>query len=97
MGKVLLDGLRSLQGDHPGLVDVRGLGLMVAAEFAHPDGSPDGKRAKNILHTCIDNGLLILTCGPHDNVLRLIPPLIVSEGQVRDGLSVLQAAVDASA
>jgi 4-aminobutyrate aminotransferase len=97
MGKLLLEGLRSMQADHSGLVDARGLGLMVAAEFAHADGSPDGARAKQILHTCIGNGLLLLTCGPHDNVLRLIPPLIVTEDQVRDGLAILRAAVDASA
>jgi 4-aminobutyrate aminotransferase len=86
-----------MQANHPGLVDVRGLGLMIAAEFALADGAPDGKRAKQIMHTCAGEGLLILTCGPHDNVLRLIPPLIVNQQQVHDGLAILRAAIDASA
>ncbi len=97
MGKLLIDGLRGMQANHPGLVDVRGLGLMIAAEFALADGAPDGKRAKQIMHTCAGEGLLILTCGPHDNVLRLIPPLIVNQQQVHDGLAILRAAIDASA
>ena len=96
-GQALLAGLRAMQADHPGLLDVRGLGLMVAAEFALPDGSPDGTRAKAILHRCVDNGLLILTCGPWDSVLRLIPPLIVSDQQVQDGLAIMREALDHTA
>jgi 4-aminobutyrate aminotransferase len=96
MGKLLLDGMRGMQANHPGLVEVRGLGLMIAAEFAHADGSPDGKRAKQIMHFCTDAGLLILTCGPYDNVLRLIPPLIINQQHVHDGLDILRAAIDAS-
>jgi 4-aminobutyrate aminotransferase len=97
MGELLLQRLREMMADHPGIVDVRGLGLMVAMEFELPDGSPDGKRAKRILHLCADNGLLILPCGPYDNVLRLIPPLILTESHVAEALKILRNAIDATA
>jgi 4-aminobutyrate aminotransferase len=96
-GQFLLEGLRALQADHPGIYDIRGLGLMVALEFARPDGTPDGKRTKDILHTCVERGLLVLTCGPFDNTLRLIPPLIVSREQVHEALTILRGAIDESA
>jgi len=96
-GLQLMEGLRALQGEQPGILDVRGLGLMVAVEFARPDGSPDGARAKDILHRCVDDGLLVLTCGPYDQTLRLIPPLIVSREQIEDGLAILRRAIEATA
>jgi 4-aminobutyrate aminotransferase-like enzyme len=66
-------------------------------EFELLDGSPDGKRAKRILQLCADNGLLILPCGPYDNVLRLIPPLILTESHVAEALKILCNAIDATA
>jgi 4-aminobutyrate aminotransferase len=67
---------------------------MVAVEFARADGTPDGARAKQVLHHCVDHGLLLLTCGPYDQTLRLIPPLIVTADQVRDGLAILGDAIE---
>jgi 4-aminobutyrate aminotransferase len=96
-GQFLLDELRALQAEHPGIVDARGLGLMAAVEFATADGAPDGARAKHILHDCVERGLLVLTCGPYDNVLRLIPPLIVTREQVGEALGILGEAIAASA
>ncbi len=96
-GQALIEGLRAIQTEQPGIYDVRGLGLMVAVEFAHADGSPDGKRAKAILHTCVEQGLLVLTCGPYDNVVRLIPPLIVTREQVGDALAILRRAIEQTA
>jgi 4-aminobutyrate aminotransferase len=94
-GRTLLEGLRAIQAEQPGILDVRGLGLMVAVEFAKADGTPDGIRAKQVLHHCVDHGLLLLTCGPYDQTLRLIPPLIVTADQVRDGLAILRDAIEA--
>jgi 4-aminobutyrate aminotransferase len=96
-GQALIEGLRTIQTEQPGIYDVRGLGLMAAVELAHADGSPDGKRAKAILHMCVEQGLLVLTCGPYDNVVRLIPPLIVTHEQVGDALAILRRAIEQTA
>lgn len=96
-GEVLLNGLRALQQKYPFIGDVRGLGLMVAAEMVTPDGAPDGARVKAILQACLERKLILLNCGPWDQVVRFIPPLIVSTAQIDDGLSIFEAALAAVA
>ncbi|NIN65229.1 MAG: aminotransferase class III-fold pyridoxal phosphate-dependent enzyme, partial [Anaerolineae bacterium] len=73
--------------------DVRGLGLMVACEFTAADGQPDRDTAKAIIGKCLENGLLLLTCGPYDNTVRWIPPLIATAEQIRDGLDIFEKAL----
>ena len=96
-GASLMAGLRAMQAEGLGIADVRGLGLMIAVEFSRADGGPDGSRGKRILHECLDRGMLVLTCGPYDNVIRLIPPLIIGEEQAAEALSVLRASIEATA
>lgn len=86
-GGELIAGLRHLQEEHPAIGDVRGLGLMVGAEFTTRDGKPDKATAKEVLHACLDEKLLLLTCGPWDNTLRFIPPLNVSSDEVAEALA----------
>ncbi len=93
MGALLMDGLRSLQREFPVIGDVRGLGLMVAAEFTAPDGSPATDLAKRVVKGCFQRRLLLLTCGPWDNTVRWIPPLIVTAGQMEEALAIFHDAV----
>ena len=81
-GVRLLEGARKVAADHPGVADVRGLGLMVGNEFCTPDGSPDTAAATRAHAAAAEVGLLLLTCGPYANVVRMIPPLIVTTEQV---------------
>ena len=92
-GLQLMTGLAHLQEEQPRLGDVRGLGLMVGAEFTAPDGKPDKAGAKQVVHECLDQGLMLLTCGPWDNTIRLIPPLTVSEAEIQEGLAIFAGAV----
>ena len=93
MGQHLLAGLRAMQKRFPGMGDVRGLGLMVAAEFTTADGKPDTTTAKAIRVKCLEQGLMLLTCGPYGNVIRWIPPLIVTQGQLDEALEIFEDAV----
>jgi 4-aminobutyrate aminotransferase len=93
MGQELLAQLRALQERFPVIGDVRGLGLMVAAEFTSPSGEPDSKTAKAVWKQCLDDGLLLLTCGPYGNVIRWIPPLIIDSSQLDEALSIFQRAL----
>jgi len=96
MGQVLISGLRKLQEEYPEIGDVRGLGLMVGAEFTSPQGEPWTDRAKAILKTAMNNGLLLLTCGPWDNTVRWIPPLIVNEAQIKEAMGIFEKALQAT-
>ncbi|MEJ2304438.1 MAG: aminotransferase class III-fold pyridoxal phosphate-dependent enzyme, partial [Anaerolineales bacterium] len=93
-GAQLVSGLRHLQEEYPQIGDVRGLGLMIAAEFRTADRRPDKQTAKAVIHACLEQNLLLLTCGPWDNTIRWIPPLIVTQEQINQGLSVFRHALE---
>jgi len=92
-GAVLKTGLRKLQEEHPEIGDVRGLGLMIATEFTTPDGQPWTDRAKAVTKAALAEGLMLLTCGSYDNIIRWIPPLVISEGQAKDALGMFARAL----
>jgi 4-aminobutyrate aminotransferase len=93
MGRVLMTGLRKLQEDYPEIGDVRGLGLMIATEFSAERREPWTDKAKAVTKAALDEGLMLLTCGSYDNIIRWIPPLIVNEAQVKEGLELFERAL----
>ena len=93
-GKILFANLRSLQQDVAIIGEVRGRGAMVAMEFVNPGTKePNAAAAKAIVNYCNQQGVLAISCGTFGNVVRLLPPLIISDEQLADGLGVLAAAV----
>jgi len=91
-GGELMRRLRELQQKTPAIGEVRGLGLMVGVELVHADGSPDKELQKKIRQVCLDSGMVVLSCGPHDNVLRLVPPLNISQAELDEGWEILSGA-----
>jgi len=86
-GAQLITGLLRLKNQYPTIGDVRGLGLMVGTEFQ------DKETTQAIQNACIKRNLLLLTCGTYENVIRWIPPLIVSEEQVEEALRLFEQAL----
>lgn len=90
-GKEMLEQLKDIAGrfDHVG--DVRGLGMMLAIEFNDENGNPSNKIAEDFAQRCLENKLLIYsTSGNHGQVIRLMPPLNISEAEVEQALSIIQ-------
>lgn len=85
-GAELLAGLREKQTKQIG--DVRGLGLLAGCEFTTATGDPDPETASAAQKAAVAKGLLLLTCGAHMNVVRMIPPLIVTDAQISDALGI---------
>ncbi|MFI6045736.1 aspartate aminotransferase family protein [Nocardia sp. NPDC051321] len=85
-GEQLLTGLRTNATKAIG--DVRGLGLLAGAEFTTATGEPDTETASAAQRLAVEKGLLLLTCGAHMNVVRMIPPLIVTDTQIEDALAI---------
>lgn len=84
----------ALQKDVPAVGDVRGRGAMVSIEFVKPGGKePDAELTKKVAAQCLEDGVLILTCGTYGNVIRLLPPLVISDELLTDGFDVLEAAI----
>ena len=96
LGETMLDSLHSLQRDVAIIGDVRGRGAMIAFELVKPGSKdPNAAAAKAIVGYCNQQGVVALSCGTYGNVIRLLPPLIISDEQLADGLSVVSAAVRA--
>ena len=91
-GAELIRRLRDLQQRTPAIGEVRGLGLMVGVELVGKDGIPDKELQKKIRQVCLDSGLVVLSCGAHDNVLRLVPPLNISQAELDEGWEILNGA-----
>jgi len=89
-GDQLLHGLGELQERFPVIGEVRGLGLMLAAEFRTAQRKPDKPTTKAVAKACLERGLILLTCGPWDNTIRWIPPLVVDRAQVDRALSIFE-------
>ena len=93
-GIQLMTGLHKLQEEYPQIGDVRGKGLMIGTEFMVDGNQAKAKPlVKEIIHKAEDKGLLLLSCGTYDNILRWIPPLNVSSEQINEGLKIFGEAV----
>jgi 4-aminobutyrate aminotransferase/(S)-3-amino-2-methylpropionate transaminase len=70
--------------------DVRGRGAMLAIEFAESDSAVAGAVAA----TCHRAGLIVLTAGTYGNVLRFLPPLVIGEDLLNEGIDILELAIE---
>ncbi|MFC0504755.1 aspartate aminotransferase family protein [Micromonospora costi] len=97
-GAILADGLRAAVGGLDCVAEVRGKGLMLAVEFVHPGSTePDPACAVRAFEACKAGGLLVGKGGLHGNVLRMGPPLTLTEDEAREGLAILVDAIRAAA
>jgi 4-aminobutyrate aminotransferase len=93
MGARLRAGLDEVGADTDRILDVRGLGLMQATEFVTNDGRPDAALATAVQRKAVEEGLLLLTCGPWNNVVRMIPALVVTPEDIDAALFAWRRAV----
>jgi acetylornithine/N-succinyldiaminopimelate aminotransferase len=84
MGKYLIAHLKTLQKKHPIITDVRGIGLLIGVEF-------EKEIAEALMYACLERGLVINFLKP--NLLRVIPPLIITRADVDEGLKILDEAL----
>jgi 4-aminobutyrate aminotransferase len=89
LGEHALEVLRSIA--NPAIRDVRGVGLMLGIELDSHDA------AAAVVARCFDAGMLVLTCGPESQVLRLIPPLTISDAELDQALRILTDALTVAA
>ncbi len=84
-GDVLRKGLEDIARKTNRLSNVRGMGMMLAADY-------DGGNVKDLVKACLKEGLIVLSCGK--NSLRIVPPLILSAREAKKGLSILQSVLE---
>jgi len=91
VGAALLDRLHDLRRRHAAIGDVRGHGLMLAIEMVRDRATkePDRETTAAVFEACRESGLILSKSGPHQSVLRMVPPMCLSLAdvdQVADGL-----------
>lgn len=93
-GAQLVAGLKNLQSRFPFIGDVRGQGLMIGTEFINEDRSPNSRVTSAVIQYCLEQNLILMGCGTYKNVIRWIPPLVVSETEIDKSLSIFEKALD---
>jgi 4-aminobutyrate aminotransferase len=91
LGKTLRSRLDGIAAQHSDIGEVRGLGPMLAFEFA--ERTPD--RAQAVVAAAFERGLVLLSCGLYGNVIRLLPPLTIASDELEEGLSILEESLAA--
>jgi 4-aminobutyrate aminotransferase/(S)-3-amino-2-methylpropionate transaminase len=94
----MLPRLAALADKYPSVGDVRGRGAMLAIELVEPGGKdPNPALTAAVINACHAEGLVALTAGTFGNVLRFLPPLVIGDDLLHEGLDILDAAFAASA
>ena len=97
VGAWIRDRLHDAGENDPGVGEVRGKGLFIGAEFVGADGNPDSDRVDAIQEYCYEHGVLVWTAGQYGNVLRLLPPLVLTQKQAEVGTEIIADAIEATA
>ncbi len=96
LGATIRSRFDELASECAAIGDVRGRGAMMALEFVRPGTTtPDAAAAKAVVAACQKEGVVTLSCGTWGNVIRLLPPLVITDAQLADGLDVLASAIRA--
>lgn len=91
IGKIITDFLNQLAAKYPIIGEVRGRGAMQAIELVQPGTkTPNPSAMAAVIKYCQSNGVLILTAGTHGNVIRFLPPIVISDELLKDALGVLE-------
>ncbi|MCQ4159664.1 4-aminobutyrate--2-oxoglutarate transaminase [Roseomonas sp. GC11] len=96
LGAAMEAGLRALAAKHPGIGDVRATGFMCAIEMVADPATraPDAALAQRVIDAAREGGLLVIKCGVQRNVVRFLAPLVTTDAQLQEGLSILSAALE---
>ncbi|MEV7775569.1 4-aminobutyrate--2-oxoglutarate transaminase [Kitasatospora sp. NPDC086791] len=93
IGEIMLGRLRAMQEKYEIIGEVRGRGAMIAVELVKPGGKePNAEVTAAIAKACHAEGLVVLTAGTYGNVLRFLPPLVMPEHLLNEGLDILEGA-----
>jgi 4-aminobutyrate aminotransferase len=94
MGSYAVQLLESMKERHSVIGSIRAVGLMIGIEIINPaTGEPNGEGLLKILDSALTKGVLFYLCGNHGEVIRMIPPLVVTKEQIEEGLQLLDEAL----
>ena len=92
-GYRMLSYLQELARENPRVGEVRGMGCMIGVELVDEAGAADGRLCQNLIAECLARGVILIGCGLQRNVVRLIPPLNVTAGELEEALEIFSGAL----
>ena len=95
LGQTLMTRFNKWQSEFNHVGEVRGLGAMAGITLVDEQGNPSAEIAKKLVGYCFENGLSILACGIHGNVIRVLMPIVITDAQLEKGLSIMEAGLAA--
>jgi 4-aminobutyrate aminotransferase/(S)-3-amino-2-methylpropionate transaminase len=94
IGEIARKRFVEMQQRFPLIGDVRGLGAMIGLELVRDrktkEPAPD--ESKKLVKFCHEHGLILLTCGRYGNVIRTLMPLVITDDQLDEGLTIIERA-----
>lgn len=93
IGELMLGRLNAFADKFDVVGDVRGRGAMVAIELVKDGKEPDPEAVAQVLKHCHARGLILLSAGTYGNVIRMLPPLVIGDDLLREGLDILEEAL----
>ena len=94
IGEIMKPRLLAMQEKFPVIGEVRGRGAMIAIELVEPGTKePNAAVTGAVAKACHAAGLVVLTCGTYGNVLRFLPPLVIGEDLLTEGLDIIEEAL----
>ena len=98
LGEIMKSALAEIASKHPAIGEIRGRGAMIAIELIKPGTKdPNTELMAKVIKHCQSKGVLILTAGSYGNVIRFLPPLVITDELLKDALGVLAEAFDSVA
>lgn len=93
IGRVITDKLNALKSTFKQIGNVRGIGAMIGIEFVNDSKTPHSEAVEKIVTHARENGLILLPTGTYSNVIRLLPPINMTDAEINEGLQKLEAAI----
>jgi len=95
VGGTVMDRFREMEAKHDVIGEVRGRGAMCAIELVRDRGTKEPADAETgaVVTRCLEQGLIVLSAGTYNNVVRLLPPITIDEGLLAEGLDILDEAL----
>ena len=96
LGERFMTGLKELQGKHDIIGDVRGRGLFLGFELVkdRETKEPAAEEAARIVDMMRDKGVLLSTDGPHHNIIKIKPPMVINGEDVEYTVSCLDTILE---
>lgn len=94
LGEYIQRRLNEAADGNPRIGEIRGKGLFIGAEFVDENGDPDGEAADALQDYCHQHGVLVWTAGRHGNVLRLLPPLVLTRDLAETALDIVVKGIE---